>query len=98
MTEEIRFEDNTLIVPNNPIIPFISGDGIGPEIWEASYPIINAVVEKVYKNTRKISWLEVKAGGQSFDETGSYLPDETVAALKQYKVSKVQQIQTLGTP
>lgn len=87
MAEEIRFENNTLIVPDNPIVPFISGDGIGPEIWAASAPIIDAAVSKAYGGSRKISWLEVKAGGQAFDSTGSYLPDETLAALKQYKVS-----------
>jgi len=87
MTEEISYENDQLQVPDFPIIPFISGDGIGPEIWNASQPVFDKVVEQAYGGKRRISWNEVLAGGKGYEATGSYLPDETLAALKKYKVA-----------
>lgn len=76
-----------LQVPNNPIIPFIEGDGIGPEIWKVASKIIDAAVEKAYNGTRSIVWKEVLAGEKAFNKTGNWLPDETLEAAKEYLVS-----------
>src|SRR6185503_4205220 len=75
-----------LNVPDNPIIPFIEGDGTGRDIWRASVRVFDAAVEKAYKGERKIQWKEVLAGEKAFKQTNNWLPDETVAAFKQYKV------------
>ena len=75
-----------LVVPNDPIIPFIEGDGIGPDIWSASVRVFDAAVEKAYGGERKIEWMELLAGQKAFDATGSWLPDETVAAFETYLV------------
>ena len=69
-----------LNVPDNPIIPFIEGDGTGPDIWKSSVRVIDAAVEKAYGGKKKISWLEVLAGEKAFNKTGNWLPDETLAA------------------
>ncbi len=76
-----------LNVPNNPIIPFIEGDGIGPDIWKASVRVFNAAIEKAYGSTKKIEWKEVLAGEKAFNKTGSWMPDETMQAFKEYVVS-----------
>ena len=73
-------------MPENPIIPFIIGDGTGPDIWHASVRVLDAAVEHAYKGKRKIEWKEVLAGQKSFDKTGSWLPDETLDAFKEYLV------------
>jgi isocitrate dehydrogenase len=75
-----------LAVPDDPIIPFIEGDGIGPDIWAASVRVFDAAVEKAYGGERKIEWMELLAGQKAFDATGSWLPDETVAAFETYLV------------
>ena len=75
-----------LSVPNDPIIPFIEGDGTGPDIWHASVRVFDAAVQKAYKGSRKISWLEVAAGQKSFDATGDWLPNATLDAFKTYLV------------
>ena len=75
-----------LIVPPDPIIPFIEGDGIGPDIWQASVRVLDAAVEKAYGGERKIEWKEVLAGEKAFNATGSWLPDETLEAFKTYLV------------
>ncbi len=75
-----------LHVPHNPIIPFIEGDGTGPDIWRASERVIDAAVDVAYKGSRKISWLEVLAGEKAFQQTGNWLPDATVEAFKKYLV------------
>ncbi len=75
-----------LNVPDNPIIPFIEGDGTGPDIWKSSVRVIDAAVEKAYSGKKKISWLEVLAGEKAFNKTGNWLPDETLAAFKEYLV------------
>jgi len=76
-----------LIVPDNPEIPFIEGDGIGPDIWRAARLVMDQAVQKAYGGRRKISWLEILAGEKGFDKTGSWLPDETLAQIQQHAVA-----------
>ncbi|UIR57909.1 NADP-dependent isocitrate dehydrogenase [Sphingobacterium sp. SRCM116780] len=76
----------SLQVPDQPIIPFIIGDGIGPDIWNASVRVFDRAVEKVYVGKRKIEWREVLAGEKAFNETGDWLPEETLTILKEYLV------------
>lgn len=88
MSEQtIRIENGALVVPNNPIIPFIEGDGTGPDIWASAVRVLDAAVEKAYKGTKKIQWVEVLAGQKSFDQVGSWLPQETLDTISQYKVA-----------
>ncbi len=75
-----------LSVPNDPIIPFIEGDGIGPDIWHASVKVFDAAVAKAYNGDRKIAWHEVLAGEKAFNKTDSWLPDETLEDFKKYLV------------
>ena len=82
----ISVHNGTLHVPDNPIIPFIEGDGTGPDIWRASVRVIDAAVAKAYGGRRTIAWKEVLAGQRSYDATKNWLPDETVDAFKQYLV------------
>ncbi|MBN1372874.1 MAG: NADP-dependent isocitrate dehydrogenase [Anaerolineaceae bacterium] len=84
--EKITMHNGKLQVPANPILPFIEGDGTGPDIWRASQPVLDAAVEKAYGGTRKIAWLEVLAGEKAFTQTGSWLPEETLAAFRKYLV------------
>ncbi len=84
--EKIRIENGKLIVPDFPIIPFIEGDGTGPDIWNASVRIFDAAVEKVYKGKKKIMWGEVLAGEKAFNKAGSWLPEETLNSFKEYLV------------
>ena len=86
MSKQIQFLNGKLIVPNEPIIPFIEGDGIGKDITEPSQRVIDAAVRAAYGNSRKIIWKEVLAGKKAFELTGTYLPDETLEAFKQYLV------------
>ena len=76
-----------LNVPENPIIPFIEGDGIGPDVWGASRKVIDAAVEKAYGGKRKIEWKEMLAGEKAFNQTGEWLPTETLDIAKEYIVS-----------
>jgi isocitrate dehydrogenase len=85
--ERISIQHGKLVTPDNPIVPFIEGDGTGRDIWRASVRVFDAVVEKVYKGQRKIHWLEVYAGEKSFKQFGSWLPDSTVTACRDYLVS-----------
>ena len=73
-------------MPDNPIIPFIEGDGTGPDIWRASVRVMDAAVEKAYGGKKKIAWMEVFAGEKSFKQSNSWLPDETVEAFREYLV------------
>jgi isocitrate dehydrogenase len=82
--EKITVTNGVLNVPNNPIIPFIEGDGIGPDIWAASERVLNAAVEKAYKGERKIVWKEVLAGEKAFNQTGEWLPNETLDVIREY--------------
>jgi isocitrate dehydrogenase len=84
---KITIANGKLTVPNNPVVPFIEGDGTGRDIWRASVRVFDAVVEKVYKGQRKIHWMEVYAGEKSFKQYGSWLPDSTVTACRDYLVS-----------
>ena len=82
----ITIENGNLNVPNNPTLPFIEGDGIGPDIWKASQAVFDAAVEKAYGGKRKINWKEVLAGEKAFNQTGNWLPSETLEAFKKYLV------------
>jgi isocitrate dehydrogenase len=84
--EKITIKNGKLNVPVNPIIPFIEGDGTGPDIWNASVRVFDAAVAKVYTGKRKIEWKEVLAGEKAFKQTGNWLPDETLAAFREYLV------------
>src|SRR6201994_1318659 len=84
---KISIRDGKLTVPENPIIPFIEGDGTGPDIWRASVRVMDAAVQKAYGGKRKIHWMEVFAGEKSNKLFNSWLPDETVAACREYLVS-----------
>jgi len=84
--QKITIQDGKLSVPNNPIIPFVRGDGTGHDIWESSVRVFDAAVEKAYNGERKIEWKEVLAGEVAFNQTQNWLPDETVAAFREYLV------------
>ncbi|HKJ43120.1 MAG TPA: NADP-dependent isocitrate dehydrogenase [Sunxiuqinia sp.] len=86
MGEKIQFKDGHIQVPNKPIIPYIEGDGIGKDITGPSQRVLEAAVEKAYGSERKLVWKEVLAGKKAFDQTGSYLPDESLEAFKEYHV------------
>jgi isocitrate dehydrogenase len=86
MGEKITIANGKLNVPNNPVVPFIIGDGTGPDIWHASVRVLDAAINKAYGGTRKIEWLEVLAGEKAFNQTGNWLPDETLAAFNEYLV------------
>ena len=83
----ITIDNGNLQVPDNPILPFIEGDGTGPDIWRSTVRVLDAAVEKAYGGDRKIHWMEVYAGQKSFDNFGSWLPDETIAACREYLVA-----------
>lgn len=86
MAEKIRIENGKLSVPDFPVIPFIEGDGTGRDIWKASVRVFDAAVEKAYNGRRKVEWKEVLAGEKAFNLTGNWLPDETLAAFRDYLV------------
>ncbi|MCO6551798.1 MAG: NADP-dependent isocitrate dehydrogenase [Gilliamella sp.] len=86
MNQQVSIENGQLIVPNHPIIPFIEGDGVGKEVWNAARTIFDKAIEKVYQGKRSIEWLEVLAGEKSFNLNGSWLPEETMNAFKQYRI------------
>jgi isocitrate dehydrogenase len=85
--KQITVTNGVLNVPNNPIIPFIEGDGTGPDIWAASYRVLDAAVEKAYKGERKLVWKEVFAGQKAFDQTGEWLPTATLDAINEYLIA-----------
>ncbi len=85
--QKITMTKGVLKIPDNPIIPFIEGDGTGPDIWAASVRVFNAAVEKAYKGKRKISWKEVFAGEKSFKKSGEWLPENTLDIIKEYMVA-----------
>ena len=84
--EKITLQNGKLSVPNNPIVPYIEGDGTGRDIWRASQAVFDASVEKAYKGKKKISWFEVLAGEKAFKTVNNWLPDETVTAFREYLV------------
>jgi isocitrate dehydrogenase len=83
---KITMSAGKINVPDDPIIPFIEGDGTGPDIWRASVRVMDAAVEKAFKGKKKIFWKEVLAGEKAFKQTQNWLPDETLAAFKEYLV------------
>jgi isocitrate dehydrogenase len=85
--ERIAIDDGKLVVPVNPVIPFIEGDGIGIDIWPASRRVIDAAVEKVYEGKRRIAWTEVFAGQKAFDTTGEWLPQHTIDTISEFVVA-----------
>lgn len=84
---KVAIENGKLVIPNDPIIPFIEGDGTGPDIWAASVRVLDAAVEKAYGGTRKIHWLEVLAGEKAFNQTGNWLPEETLDLISEYMIA-----------
>lgn len=86
-SEKIKYEDGQLEVPNNPVVLFIEGDGVGPEVWSATQKVLDAAVEKSYSGTKKIDWQEIFAGEKSFNNTKEWLPEETLDKIKEYKVA-----------
>src|SRR3954453_19570242 len=85
--QKITIENGVLQVPNNPIIPFIEGDGTGPDIWAASKRVLDAAIEKAYKGEKKVAWYEVYAGQKAFDKYNSWLPNDTLTAIREYIVA-----------
>ncbi|MFD0051039.1 NADP-dependent isocitrate dehydrogenase [Actinomycetes bacterium NPDC127524] len=85
--EKITVENGTLNVPNNPVIPFIEGDGIGPDIWAAASRVLEAAVNKAYNGEKSIIWKEVLAGQKAFDKTGEWLPEETLEVIREYFIA-----------
>jgi len=83
----IGYENNRIVVPDDPIIPYIEGDGTGPDIWRATRYVIDGAVEKIYGGRRKITWHEVFAGDKALQNLGEYLPQETLDHLQHYRVS-----------
>ena len=79
MADKILFEKGRLLVPDTPIIPYIQGDGIGGDIWRNARLVFDKAVEKAYGSQRKVFWKEVLAGKKAADQTGDWLPDETLA-------------------
>ena len=84
--EKITIQEGKLHVPDQPVVPFIEGDGIGVDIWPASKAVFDAAVEKAYQGAKKIEWMEVYAGQKAYDRNGEWLPDETLAAFREYLV------------
>ena len=82
----ITIKDGKLQVPDRPIVPFIEGDGTGPDIWRASHRVLDAAVAKAYSGKRKIAWMEVYAGEKAFKQENNWLPDETVEAFREFLV------------
>ena len=84
---KITIENGKVNVPNDPIIPFIEGDGIGPDIWASAQRVLDSAVEKAYNGDRKINWLEVYAGQKAFDKTNEWLPQATLDNIRDHLVA-----------
>src|SRR6188474_509550 len=84
--KQIERRDGRFVVPDRPIVPFIEGDGTGPDIWRASVRVFDAAVAKAYGGKRTVQWKEVLAGEKAFNQTGNWLPEETLAAFREFKV------------
>jgi isocitrate dehydrogenase len=85
--EKIQYNNGRIKTPDNPIILFIEGDGTGPDIWRAAKHVFDTAIEKTYAGKKKIQWMEVFAGEKAFKETGSWLPDDTLDKIKEYKIA-----------
>src|SRR5438132_4435119 len=83
----ISYKDGSYQIPDNPIVPFIEGDGTGRDIWKASVRVFNAAVEKAYKNKRRVSWYEVFAGEKSMAHFKTWLPDDTIHTIREFRVA-----------
>ena len=84
--EKITLLSGRLQIPGRPIVPFVEGDGTGPDIWRAAVQVIDAAVERAYGESRRIAWMEVLAGEKAFGQTGDWLPEETVEAFREFRV------------
>ena len=84
--DKITMSGGKLTVPNQPIVPFIEGDGTGPDIWRASVRVFDAAVQKAYGGKKKIAWMEVLAGEKAFTQVKNWLPDDTVTAFQEFLV------------
>ena len=87
ISQTIMMENGSLSVPDNPVIPYIEGDGIGPDIWEASVNVFDNAVIKAYKGSRKINWLEILAGEKAFNQTGEWLPQKTLDLISNHLIA-----------
>src|SRR3954470_6638816 len=85
--EVIQYSDGAFNIPDHPIIPFIEGDGTGRDIWKASLRVFNAAVEKAYKGKRRVAWYEVFAGEKAKAKFDNWLPDDSVDAIRQFRVA-----------
>ena len=85
--KKIFMDSGNLMVPDNPIIPFIEGDGIGADIWNASERVFNSAVKKAYGGKRKINWIEILAGEKSYNKTGEWLPEETLSLINEHLIA-----------
>src|SRR3970282_1510354 len=85
--QAIDFVDGKFVIPDEPIIPFIEGDGTGRDIWKASVRVFDAAVKLTSGGRRKVHWHQILAGEKAFNETGSWLPDQTVEDIKKYRVA-----------
>ena len=94
MTDKTKILNGQLWVPNEPTIPFIEGDGIGRDITKPSQKVIDAAVKKAYGDSKKIVWKEVFAGEKALNQTGNYLPDETIEAFKEHLIGIKGPLQT----
>ncbi|HTZ59575.1 MAG TPA: isocitrate/isopropylmalate family dehydrogenase, partial [Acidobacteriaceae bacterium] len=83
----IGYSDGKYQVPDNPIIPFIEGDGTGRDIWKASVRVFDAAVEKAYQGKRRVAWYEVFAGEKAFSNFRNWLPDDTISAIREFRVA-----------
>ena len=84
--EKILFSDGSLVVPERPIVPYIEGDGIGPDIWRAAVKVLDSALKKCWQGRRQIIWKEVLAGEKAFKKTGQWLPEETLDAFREFRV------------
>ncbi|HEY2025618.1 MAG TPA: isocitrate dehydrogenase (NADP(+)) [Gemmatimonadaceae bacterium] len=85
--DAIAFEKGVLSVPNNPIIPYVEGDGTGPDIWRAAVRVFDAAIKRAFAGERRVSWMKVYAGEEAHQKYGEWLPDETLEAFKEFRVS-----------
>jgi isocitrate dehydrogenase len=85
--DRVRYEDGRLVVPDRPIVPFVEGDGIGPDIWKATRRVLDAAVSEAYGGKRAIVWYEVFAGEKAYEGFGEWLPAATAEAVREFKVA-----------
>src|SRR5919108_5413207 len=83
----IARKQGRLIVPDDPIVPYIEGDGTGPDIWRASVRVFDAAVKRAFGGSRRLVWFEVPAGGKAFERHGEWLPNDTLEAVREYKIA-----------